>query len=961
MITKNHLLELYVNGRYVELESQESIGLRFNNVIFNPEKMSSTQAEYSFEFDVPSTQNNDITFGYANNYSKLNKFRPRYNAEVYSDGKLIFNGTLTLNSYKDKMYNCNLVHVKQYSLDEIFGDATLDKIPWKIDFNGVTTMNSMNSENFPDATFPLVSYGAFQKDPYESDDVGDSYTSKYRLDKWNKWYIESFAPSLNMLQTIKKAFNWKGYQVAGDAFQDMFLKNLYMSMNLADEQAPVYNLGNPRFGKVDVETSYIISGNGYTQDLQFPYEQVVYSSSDGTGIEDVYNFSQIVLYDLLSSGVTSNQSPSYMYQPNEHLIVIPADGWYQISLSAHTAINRGSLTAAYYTKETITSDPVLEDVVFTKALSSTTPIEIALVRNYSDNYELIKGRDNVIYFNGKPEDTDGNKLTWLTCFPHEDPWASRLPTKKNDLQYDNRTRMGGNRSSSNSSSTSGALSSGRLGGTRSGTIDPSGGGRVYSNMKYGYMYDVGEIMAYDQAVSPSFICGLSSLSNGVAAYMKNGYSWSKSESIKNESFAAVKGYEFAYRPSGATSSITFEDSSVNYNEYINADMTSPICSADSLSMDGHIDCMVYLNKNDVLNLFGITRSYYQADGVSNPYPVAVNAKLTITAYSDRPQNILKAEHANRKDASPEFPTQLNLSNFLNKEKKVSEFIQNVIDAYNLEIVQQGSIVELNKKKKIGENAIYAVDVDNRVCDGETSKINYPKSMAVKYKINTDEHGFYESVPEEHIEDDDWKDYGDSGFTVVELNNDTYVTETDERQLQFSYTWYDDFTWVKPYTGHTEDSGTTSTLTIPVISKEEYMIDGYDYSESMKHDGYGLTQRFWYKPTIATYGNQYLPVYLYTDTYPQEMVYVYRPYNQLNGVNLSYKNTETSLLTKYFNIIPYLSSNYLTVECYINGDEYNSIKNGAMVKFDSDLYYPVEISAFDPTGKNPTELKLLKKI
>lgn len=952
MVFKNHYLEIYVNGNKLDV-NQDDINLRLNAVLNDPEKISSSQAEYSFEFDVPSTNNNDIIFGFASNYSKLNKFRPRYNAEVYSDGKLIFNGTLTLNSFKDKMYNCNLVHVKQYSLDEIFGDATLDKIPWKIDFDGVATMNLINAEDNPDATFPLVSYGAFQKDPYESDTVGNSYTSKYRLDKWNKWYVESFAPSLNMLQTIKKAFNWKGYQVTGEAFQDMFLKSLYMSMNLADEQVPVYNLGNPRFGNVDIISNYTVEGNGYIQDLQFPYEQLVYSSSDGTGIEEEYNFSQIALYDLLSSGVTSNQSPSYMYQPNEHIIVIPADGWYKVSLSATTSISSGQMTAALYTKETITSDPVLEDVTFTKSLSSTTPVEIALVKNYSDNYELIKGRENVIYFNGKPEDTSGNKLTWLTCFPHEDPWASRLPTKKNDLSWDNKSRMQGQSTSSNAST------SGRAG-TRSGTIDLTSGGRVYSNMKYGYMYDDGEIMAYDQAVSPTFICGLSSLSNGVSAYMKNGYSWSKSESIKNESFAQVKGYEFAYRPSGTTSSITFDDSSVNYNEYINADMTSPLCASNNTSMNGHIDCMVYLNKNDIINLFAITRAYYTERGVFVPYTVNANVKLSITAFSDRTQNMLKADQANRKDAPVEFDEQLKLSNFLNKEKKISEFIQNVVDAYNLEIVQQGSIIELNKKKKIGENSIYAVDVDDRVCNGETSKINYPKSMAVKYKINTDEHGFYKSVPEGH-DDDDWKDYGDSGFTVVELNNDTYVTETDEKQLQFSYTWYDDFTWVRPYTGHTEDSGITSTLTIPVISKEEYMIDGYDYTESMKHDGYGLTQRFWYKPTIATYGNQYLPVFLYTDTYPQEMVYVYRPFNQLNGLNLSYKNTETSLLARYFNIIPYLSSNYLTVECYINGDEYNSIKNGAMVKFDSDLYYPVEISAFDPTGKNPTELKLLKKI
>ena len=58
--------------------------------------------------NIPSTPNNDKIFDYANNLSKLNKFRCRFDAEVYGDGTLIFEGTLTLNGFKDKKYKCNL-------------------------------------------------------------------------------------------------------------------------------------------------------------------------------------------------------------------------------------------------------------------------------------------------------------------------------------------------------------------------------------------------------------------------------------------------------------------------------------------------------------------------------------------------------------------------------------------------------------------------------------------------------------------------------------------------------------------------------------------------------------------------------------------------------------------------------------------------------------------------------------
>ena len=973
MIWKSHTIELYINGNSVDLEGDDSLNIRFNNVLMTPEKVNSSSGEYSFEFELPTTKKNNKVFDYANTLAKTNKFHQRYNAEVIADGTQIFTGTLVINSIKDNKYTCNLVAVKTYSLDEIFGDLTLNKIPWNIDFSGVTSINDYN-QNSKEVKFPLISYGVFAKDPKHKDEVYSEYTSKFAFDKWNKWYVQSFFPSHNMMETVRKAFEWKGYQVWGDAFNDDTLKNIYMSTNLADDQVPTYNLGNPSFGNVSVNTSTVINEDGYTQDLQFPYEEVVYSSIDGTSLENEYNFSQILLYDLLSSGVTTDQSPSYMYQPNEHIIVIPADGWYKISLSAHTSASTGSMTAAYYTKETITSDPVLEDVTFTKSLSSTTPIEIALVRNYADNYELIKGRENVLYFNGKPEDTDGNKLTWLTCFPHEDPWASRLPTKKNDLYIVNQTRMQGQRTSDSSSgggqrtSNGGTSSSGNFSGyrgtTRGGTIDPTGGGRVYSNQKYGYMYGTGEIMAYDQAVSPSFICGLSSLSNGVAAYMKNGYSWSKSESIKNESFAACARYKFAYRPTGTTSSITFEDSSVNYNEYINADVTSPICSANSLTMDGHIDCMVYLNRGDVINLFAVTRAYYTENGVLTTYPVNVSTKLNITAFSDRTQEMLKADHANRKDAPVEFPVQLNLGNFLSSGTTIQSFIQGVADAFNLEIIQDGKTVRIDKREKYANGEVGVVDLDNRASnyDAETERINYPKSMQIAYKTNVDEWGFEQSVPQDKIDLEDWYNYGDSGFTKILLNDDSYVTNESNVNTIFSYTWYDTFTWTKVDTGHTEDSATTAMFDIPVISESTYMVDGYDYDESEQHDGYGLTQRLWFTPSMQPYVDSQmhsLPTYIWTDTYPQEKVYIYTPTNAWNGLNLSYKVGEKSLLD-YFNIKAELASNYVNLEVYLTPEEYKLLKSGGKVKFDSDLYNVVQIEDYNPSGNETTKLKLMKQ-
>ena len=59
MISNQHYIEIYINKQLIELESQESLNLRINSVLFNPTKTTTTQAEYSYSFTIPSTPNND--------------------------------------------------------------------------------------------------------------------------------------------------------------------------------------------------------------------------------------------------------------------------------------------------------------------------------------------------------------------------------------------------------------------------------------------------------------------------------------------------------------------------------------------------------------------------------------------------------------------------------------------------------------------------------------------------------------------------------------------------------------------------------------------------------------------------------------------------------------------------------------------------------------------------------------
>lgn len=972
MVYKEHLIELYVNGKKVELEDQESINIRFNNVLFDPTKISSTQAEYSFEFELPATPRNNVIFDFANNLGKLNKFHQRYDAELYADGTVIFTGSLTINGYKGKKYNCNLVSVKTYSLDEIFGDAVLTDIPWYIPFDGVPTINNTNGLLDTPVVFPFVSYGAFQKSPLYSDATANDYTSKYDLDQYNRWYVESFYPSLNALETLRKAFEWKGYTVGGDAFNNPFLNTIYMSTNLADGQSPMYNLGNPKFGYINLHTSWsapqdtstssmfdIGTTFGVSQDLKFPYlksgdDYYDCKTGDCLLVEPDYNFSSIRTYNMLlpteGGSVTMGVDSSYMFEPGENAIVIPADGFYKIDLDVDAQLNQTSdLTASQWVHEqfsdfeVMTSSVVEKDITFHPDFRVTTPLEIQLIKNYgTDNessIELIKGKNNLRIHDGYPDNTtelnfgrQGNYTNWTTCFPHEKlgyQWLYPTPTKWEDL-----------------------------------------GSTVYNlverDLSLGYAPYDGDLLCYDPAVNGNFICGVSSMGNklggGCAAVIKNGYSWSKMYSERHDALYQQQGYQ-----AGNYVNLTQESwsaSTKNQNSYPQSPQNT--FSQTDNRMTAHISCLVHLNRNDVLQLYALHRDYSTTSGSSVSYATSANVNLQITAAS--PNEIGSLVNTNYGYNSPtQFDTDLKVTNFLNNETKVSDFIQRIADAFNLDIIQNGNGVEINTKKKMTSNIMAAVDIDDRTnyYEAEAKMIDYPKSMSVKYKIDLDEWGAERSAveaaggDESILNTDEWKKYVDSGFTVITLNDDSYVTSTSDKNLQFSYTWYENFNWYAVSNKFVKTSDTPVRLRIPCISKYSYMIDGYDYEESMKHDGYGLSQRFWFKPSNSG-------CYVYTRTYPPEMVMLYEPKNIYTNyrdvyLNLSYKSTENSLLTQFFNINAYLASNYVEIDVYLTADEYNRIRNGSLVHFDEDLYIPVEISGFDPSGNNPTTLKIMKKV
>lgn len=951
-------ISIYVDGRLLELPTGFT-GIRMNSHVFDPTKLRGNQAEYSFTFSIPSTRENDITFGHANVSAQPNKFRRRYNAQVYADGVMIFDGSLALKSYKDGMYSCNLVSMKVWSNEDIFGDAVLSDIPWEVDYNGAPTINQVNADANAKYAFPLVSYGVFIKEPYDKDDVGGYYTPKSTIDKWNKFWHNSFYPSLNVLETIKKAYEWKGYSVNGTAFSDPVLSNIYASCKLSPEQVPVYNLGNEKLGRIRVSGQTSTTSSTYiTQDLNFPYFKV---NNIGRALIDPnedytkYNFQTVNVWSLLNND-SRVVGQSYMFENksgndnDESVIVVPADGFYRINLYVSGKCDTmDSFTAKqwrYYNDAGL----VEENMTITPNVKESTPIEIQLVRNYNagdKNVELIKGSQNVRYLCGDPNiqtfgDQD-NRIEWWTAFPHQDIYGADSPTKTDGIIANN--------TDSNASKLRGDSEQNPH--PRRWTHYPSSTVRnsLTKEGTIGYISQPRGLMPYDPAVSPIFICGMSTMNEGCCSVIKNGYSWSKGNSDKNESFSEQPGMALAtYElvpdntpyPRIITSTTETEFCRDSYPE-------SPSCYISSNKFNGRFTgrttCAVWLNKNDVLELLALQRDYQ-----GSKYSCSVSFDLDIQAISPRHKDQIKSSLT--WNTPTEFPQKLQLGNFMSDSTKVSDWIEDVARAFNLTVTQDGKTIQLDKTATVSTADNPAVELDGKcdVRDGELSVIDYPSEMSVKWTINKDEWGFEQTVPQEFINDINWYEHGDSGYTVIKLNDDSYATSSISEQLPFSYTYWMDFTWEDYDTGGTL-TGTSHILT-PVIELSRFMAEGYGYEGAMEHDGYSLSQRFWYRPTGTTKS------VVLADA-NKETVNIYLPERVYGETNISYKDSEKSLLTEYFNLAPQLGSNYLNIEVDLTAEEYTMLKGGAFGHIDSDLYNVCDITGYDPTHRNPTKLKMMK--
>lgn len=950
MISDTHKIELYIDNEMIEFD-KGGLGIKLSNTLIQPTKLTASTVTYSYSFNVPATPRNNRILGNVNVAEKKNKFNRRYRAVLYADSIEIFNGNAKIASYSDGKYKMNLYVNRLNTIDSIFGDDTMGQVDWKVPFRGNQTINEVNRDLSTKYFFPYVAYALPMKKPYNTTGSGvEYYTDKKTLDKYTKFYYNTFVPSLNLVELVRRCFEHKGLTLQGDILTDDVLGAIYLSNYIKDDQDPAYNLGSDDIGEMKFSISF---SNNYMTSASTPsiiYDNAVewkldedflpknarnISGSWYGGLDNFTgNWDTFYAYNLLDrNDLEKYKDKVFMLGKSEiqhgaldidlqnngakqnigdGAITIPQDGWYEITVDGFTGIDeRDGIIGGTALNTNSWRDVIHQD----DDGNIEREARAYKINQWTQEFQLLRYRPD--------SDSDENSIS------HNPLWGGEYPNEE-------------------------------------------GGTIFYMNGTYSRKRDDNATTAMcDPYNNPNYICGwMYSKEGAQLGYIKNGGSWNAETFDKNEAIYNCSGYyRFdASNLSGYTGSISYvgDYPQTDFDENKMQGYTAfNEISLNGREINGKLRCIVKLKRNDILIPYLNTHALIDGE----TYGKANEKYVTYRAYAKLNFNIRPVAEAKvpSRDLSygmeTRWDSQLNLANFLNSEQKMSEFITNVQKAFNLSFERNGDTCVMNLNK-LDTRATSPIDLDSRynVSRAEFGAIEWASDIKVGFSVNEEEEGFYRSVPDDHINDDDWKEYGDKGSVSLPLSMVDDAT-TLEMNVPFSYCWYNDFKVMDFGAYRRMGTETFYNKRIPVIGKSEWWIEGYDYAQMRQHDGRGLRQRLWFRERAET--ALLLPSNGYAkagggDGLIIDLVYFCTPVGTqiINGERyyLDYKYGDNTLLGRYFNVDYDSREDMVTVETLITPDEYRLIGKGCSVKLNDDLYRVMRVTSYNPeTGKAKMEL------
>ncbi|NDW10058.1 hypothetical protein [Dysgonomonas sp. 520] len=951
------LVEFYINDKLIDITDANKLGIRLNRQVFKPAEFTSKDAQMSYTITIPNTPSNNEIFNYANIEEVKNKFNYEYDAKLYVDTILVFDGKFMLNEITETTYKGNLYIPTYKTIKDIFGDRTMnapsnipDKNKWWLPFllenTSVISVHNQNAiydyeinNSSYDCIFPYVLYGLIPKvseDPMyqvNGEEVG-KYSNKNIYDEYARLGYEDIPPSMNVLATIQKMFKANDLTIEGTAFDDDRLKHLYMSYSNPTDYVQEWNYGDLStihitgdWSMADYSfiSSPIPTHNYYNWERQISIDSDTYGEYYNINLFDT-NRANLTYTDTGSNCIYSEYKDKYTdkdYTRKNLGVIIPKSGFYRVDLGGSIQLNTVGEHLRF-------SDNGLKFTSTSQSHSNRnnrfdrSRYEIQVLRDYGEgdfNNKNIVGSYNRANF---PQDSWDNQSQYPKYYP----------------------------------SSQGAM-----------VIDASSNQNFVCGLHWGRHED--DYNPKDSTQKCNYM------------FIQNGWSY-------NNSFTQKQKISSMYQAGGSGGNIGInywrwgsvdgDDETATDDNDIKLDwgattkrkgvlLDAPsnyINNTNDTSGNGRVSNIIWLEKGErlTINVVGDMGDMRRGSSHHSEFDSwitiidKVNFELVITPFrtditynnftnnGDYDSNRLLSWNDTNYTEDGFLKGKINLFKFLPSEIKVNDFLDNFCKAFNLRLSQPSKgkfLLDVKQTKELGTSGVVDFEDKFNIKLRSNEPLNLPSEIKIKFNVDTDEEGFVSSNNED----------GSGTFETGTVNSNTL-----EVSSSFSYNWY------KPITFNTIKYNRGSTTeNVPIISKYEVWENptSDDYAEMQKKWYTDLGLRFWYIDEIIGNNTDFSNDIFYIGSNSVKLMRVKNEYNINKNNILDYKNKQHSILNNYFTIITTNDTNYTTIKTYLNPSQYELLDGRNLIKLNSDLYYVSEISGYDPLMKNTSEIKLIRKI
>lgn len=916
------IIELYLNNKLCDIGDINKFSVLLDRQFVNPAVLSETDTQYSYAITIPFTRTNINAIGYRNVEEVNYKFDLVENASLIVDNVCIIKGSFMPTEISYAQIKGNLVVVSKKSIKDVFEDLNMNQAgEWKMEFGkfceSVNTYN--NTPNSP-LIFPYVLYGLLPKQKRQDGE----FSGKNTWDNTVLLGVEDFPPSINCIEAIKKLFKNKGYNLSGSALSDERLTSLYMSYsNPTDYQMP-FNWG--LLGKVSLSLEWSNYKNCNTGD-RFVEPTMVFNNSPKIGTNytrGIYNTDLISNFNSKLNSLTDEGAnlieQTVLYNNKSYQarsIVIPYSGYYKVELDAgvNLLMEENYYLDSFDNKMTVISPTVTYNAALIgqspswKTVTTKLPntrSEIKVIRDFGDGDFDFESMDiDREFYADAINQTNNFDTDNYSNFPKYFPRGGELCL-----------------------------------------IDPKQDKRLICGLSFGTSHNKpNQYDVYNE--TPDQL----KFANAIA--LKGGLSFDREDIDFYLTATNNKGYVECVR--NENMEVVYADSNKFKVDVLNTDYENAASITEDLTGGtGRVQTLVWLEKGERITIaHSCNQNQPHLDSGALMQDVRVDFSLTpFQKDEDWMINKLNTDGStkapiNWQDVSDFTTNHINLIEFLPSTIKVDSWIDNFCKAFNLKLIQTSETeFELNvrQKRSYGYNV---VDLDSKVhvnLDRTNTPLGLPSVYKLGFTIDEDEQGYIET-----------HDNGGGEFSTGNKSGSEL-----EQTSSFSYCWYKDIICgYDIYYGPNGSYMKPSYIDFPIISDKEpfELEDTRDYAEMQQKDYSSAAQRFWYHKGSFEVTN--FPRGTLNTALVSNELNLWQADGSVARQTLDYHNKANSILDNYFTTFTNNKACYTNVECYLTPEEYNRLPNN-YVKFNGDLYITAAVDGYDPTQRQRTKLKLIKK-